>query len=510
MDENSNRRAVKGHPDSRRVFTSVSKKAPRTITQATQLGSQLGCGNRPNIAKSKIICSENLNTSSYRYAESGKRVVGGSSLSSSSSSSSTRRLWEARRKVPPNVEKVLPESASGSGSGDGSIVHESEVTKDIFLSESEHPDTVYTSKKEFILDTVSSPRVRPQKNVIGKPELTDLVGSSGASSSRSKALPSTIPRLSQSSSKYVSKKPVESRVNKRMELLRKGNVEGESSSSGGKKTSPLRIGENSGLPSGKSIAKIRKHLHYSRRDTDVASVSSQRSNPPISRSKPSAQEYGGISTPNESNVITGHEVPVSISTLCVSDTNSSGNFTAHPIIDGNRTSSVDLGFTSEMVNQAASPHHMDGITEIILFLEQIIQMMMSDQRSILRDMNSLRSLRIFHDQHRDMRLDIDNMSYEELLALGERIGSVSTALTEEAMDKCLTKSLYNPSLSDGGSIGFNQDEDDLKCCICQEEYVVGDEVGRLHCRHLYHLGCIRQWLSQKNWCPVCKKSAVPP
>nr|GLL16501.1 uncharacterized protein LOC109163656 isoform X1 [Ipomoea trifida] len=28
------------------------------------------------------------------------------------------------------------------------------------------------------------------------------------------------------------------------------------------------------------------------------------------------------------------------------------------------------------------------------------------------------------DQHRDMRLDIDHMSYEELLALGEQIGWV--------------------------------------------------------------------------------------
>jgi hypothetical protein len=27
-----------------------------------------------------------------------------------------------------------------------------------------------------------------------------------------------------------------------------------------------------------------------------------------------------------------------------------------------------------------------------------------------------------HDQHSDLRLDVDNMSYEELLALEERIG----------------------------------------------------------------------------------------
>jgi hypothetical protein len=43
----------------------------------------------------------------------------------------------------------------------------------------------------------------------------------------------------------------------------------------------------------------------------------------------------------------------------------------------------------------------------------------------------------------------------------------------------------------------------------QEEYAEGEEVGRLPCEHRYHVCCIGQWLGQKNWCPVCKASAVP-
>ncbi|GFP91138.1 E3 ubiquitin-protein ligase mbr2 [Phtheirospermum japonicum] len=35
-----------------------------------------------------------------------------------------------------------------------------------------------------------------------------------------------------------------------------------------------------------------------------------------------------------------------------------------------------------------------------------------------------------HDSHRDLRLDVDNMSYEELLALEERIGNVNNGLSE--------------------------------------------------------------------------------
>ncbi|GJV22474.1 hypothetical protein Tco_1371494 [Tanacetum coccineum] len=42
-----------------------------------------------------------------------------------------------------------------------------------------------------------------------------------------------------------------------------------------------------------------------------------------------------------------------------------------------------------------------------------------------------------HDRHRDMRLDVDNMSYEELLALEERIGEVQTRLTEDVILKSM-------------------------------------------------------------------------
>lgn len=107
----------------------------------------------------------------------------------------------------------------------------------------------------------------------------------------------------------------------------------------------------------------------------------------------------------------------------------------------------------------------------------------------------------FFDHHRDMRLDIDDMSYEELLALGERMGTVSTALSEEAMLKSLSRSEFQVSFKEG-------DEDDSKCSICQEEYVIEDEIGKMECEHRFHLGCIQKWLRMKNWCPICKASAV--
>ncbi|XP_074591748.1 uncharacterized protein LOC141847590 [Curcuma longa] len=151
--------------------------------------------------------------------------------------------------------------------------------------------------------------------------------------------------------------------------------------------------------------------------------------------------------------------------------------------------------------------NIENIAEALLELERIEQDegLTYEQISFLGNHLFLDGL--IHDQYRDMRMDIDNMTYEELLALGEKIGTVSTALTEEALLKCLKRSKYVPisSISGFSSLG----EGDVKCTICQEEWAVGDELGTLVCEHFYHFRCIDQWLRLKNWCPVCKASVSP-
>ncbi|CAL0319053.1 unnamed protein product [Lupinus luteus] len=105
-----------------------------------------------------------------------------------------------------------------------------------------------------------------------------------------------------------------------------------------------------------------------------------------------------------------------------------------------------------------------------------------------------------HDRHRDMRLDVDNMSYEELLALEERIGNVSTGLSEETILKLLKQKKYvaetGPQL------------DAEPCCVCQENYSDGDDIGTLNCGHDFHSNCIKQWLMHKNLCPICKNASL--
>lgn len=150
--------------------------------------------------------------------------------------------------------------------------------------------------------------------------------------------------------------------------------------------------------------------------------------------------------------------------------------------------------------------NVDRIAEVLLALDRIEQDAEStyEQLLMLETNFSLGGLS-FYDQHREMRMDIDNMSYEELLALEEKMGTVSTALSQDQLSECLKRRIYTPE----DVLEVTSSGDDSKCSICQEEYVSGDEVGKLACDHRYHVACIHQWLGQKNWCPICKASAIP-
>ena len=58
----------------------------------------------------------------------------------------------------------------------------------------------------------------------------------------------------------------------------------------------------------------------------------------------------------------------------------------------------------------------------------------------------------------------DQLEYvmlQELLALGERIGTVSTGLSDGALSECLKRSIYVPTTS------TIHEDGDLKCIICQ-------------------------------------------
>ncbi|KAF5784026.1 putative transcription factor C2H2 family [Helianthus annuus] len=89
---------------------------------------------------------------------------------------------------------------------------------------------------------------------------------------------------------------------------------------------------------------------------------------------------------------------------------------------------------------------------------------------------------------------------QELLAHGERIGSVSTGLSENQISKCLRESIYCSS---------DQLQEEGTCVICLEEYANMDDVGMLKgCKHDFHVGFIKKWLSMKNLCSICKSEPI--
>ncbi|XP_004291092.1 PREDICTED: probable E3 ubiquitin-protein ligase HIP1 isoform X2 [Fragaria vesca subsp. vesca] len=120
---------------------------------------------------------------------------------------------------------------------------------------------------------------------------------------------------------------------------------------------------------------------------------------------------------------------------------------------------------------------------------------------MILDQSMLFGVADIHDRHRDMRLDVDNMSYEELLALEERIGNVNTGLSEEIISNRLKHKKYI-------AMAYEAETETEPCCVCQEEYNEADDLGMLECGHDFHSDCIKQWLTHKNLCPICKTTAL--
>ncbi|KAF8110446.1 hypothetical protein N665_0083s0014 [Sinapis alba] len=111
------------------------------------------------------------------------------------------------------------------------------------------------------------------------------------------------------------------------------------------------------------------------------------------------------------------------------------------------------------------------------------------------------------DYHQDMRLDIEDMSYEELLALSDHIGTVKTGLSEEDVEGLLnrrTSLSTRINMEEAPSTDLETDS----CTICQENYKNQDKIATLDCRHVYHAECLKKWLVIKNICPVCKSEAL--
>ncbi|KAG0459040.1 hypothetical protein HPP92_022168 [Vanilla planifolia] len=97
-------------------------------------------------------------------------------------------------------------------------------------------------------------------------------------------------------------------------------------------------------------------------------------------------------------------------------------------------------------------------------------------------------------------VDPDELSYEELVALGEVVGTESRGLSVDTIASL-------PSIKFKAQIG--EDSSCEQCVICRLDYEDSDVVVILSCKHMYHTECINKWLQINKVCPVCSAEVFP-
>ncbi|XP_056874721.1 E3 ubiquitin-protein ligase RNF165 [Takifugu flavidus] len=97
-------------------------------------------------------------------------------------------------------------------------------------------------------------------------------------------------------------------------------------------------------------------------------------------------------------------------------------------------------------------------------------------------------------------------SYEELLQLEDRLGSVSRGAVQTTIERFTFPHKYKKRKPMQMKIGEEEEETDVdeKCTICLSMLEDGEDVRRLPCMHLFHQGCVDQWLATSRKCPICR------
>ncbi|XP_077246545.1 E3 ubiquitin ligase BIG BROTHER-related-like [Tasmannia lanceolata] len=91
-------------------------------------------------------------------------------------------------------------------------------------------------------------------------------------------------------------------------------------------------------------------------------------------------------------------------------------------------------------------------------------------------------------------VDPDALSYEELLALGDVVGTESRGLSSDMIASLPSVNYKAQSAQEGATD---------QCVICRLDYEDGDTLIVLACKHNYHSECINNWLQINKVCPVC-------
>ena len=89
--------------------------------------------------------------------------------------------------------------------------------------------------------------------------------------------------------------------------------------------------------------------------------------------------------------------------------------------------------------------------------------------------------------------DVDNMTYEQLMELGENAGKVNKGCTRQQINSI--RAFY-------WSKGKTKT---TECMICMDKFQDYQKVKSLKCGHEYCQECIDKWLMTEKRCPVCNE-----
>lgn len=101
----------------------------------------------------------------------------------------------------------------------------------------------------------------------------------------------------------------------------------------------------------------------------------------------------------------------------------------------------------------------------------------------------------------DDDVEPDDMTYEQLTALGEMVGTQSKGAGKDALDALKVATYAEVRAGAGGSAGA--EEGDEQCAVCRCEFEPDELVKCLPCKHYFHVDCIDQWLKDQKTCPLC-------
>ncbi|XP_022750384.1 probable E3 ubiquitin-protein ligase RHG1A isoform X2 [Durio zibethinus] len=503
MDGYTGKRAVEGLVVPGKGSGLITKDDVNNRERKAQFCNRIGCDGRLNSVKGNPSgCSENAKSlrHSYRTSSSGKEIIGSPSRVYSAVRNPTKSSRKPQKKLPSQLETDSSETSS--------VQDEPEVSELIprlgKIQRGLQPDSNDADSREVTVMEAGSSSVSSnpisRRNFIPRSGLGNLdtlaCSSTLASRYASHATRANTSRYGLRNLRCNSISDVvpsgcsssDSSISRRKDTVKKRNSDGDgSSSTRGKKLSGLSLEGRNNASYGVSISDSRRARNWPpNRDSGVASsVRTRRSNISYGRGRPLNQADGNSLTLNESPVgmqqVSQCDIPINlndpVSTEIASTRTRPGSI-SESLPNIMPSSPSEVGINRSSANRDSfRRYNMDGIAEVLLALERIEQ--------------------------------DEELTYEELLALEERMGTVSTALSEEALSKCVKKIIYEATSSEDANVSCEGEKDDVKCSICQEEYVIGDEVGRLQCEHRYHVVCIQEWLRVKNWCPICKASAEP-